>query len=420
MSEIKDWPRVVAHVDMDSFFASIEQRDFPELRGIPVAITNGMRGSCVITRSYEARVFGIKTGMHLKEAKQLCPTLVQRATRPETYAEVSSTITTSLQALTPDIEIFSVDEAFLEFTQCRKLYKNAEELALKIKRIIWEVSHLTCSVGISGDKSTAKFASKRLKPNGFLIIPPQEAEKILAPIPVTDLCGVAKGIARFLAQYGVYHCGDMKKIPVSVLARRFGNIGRRIWMMAQGKDIEMLKQEESAPKTLGHGKVMPPNTQDKTAILMFLNHMAEKVAYRLRKHQLQAQQFFVGIKLETGWIGIKCRATLPTNDGDVIYNMTRSLIEMEWHGEGVFQCQVTALDPMPEDLQGDLFAPQKLYKNDLNHVMDAINERYGMGTLTNGIRMHGLEMPDVIAPAWRPTGHRSNIYATKDRLKKKT
>ncbi len=411
MEQSKPWPRIIAHVDMDSYFASVEQRDFPELRGMPVAVTNGVQGSCIITRSYEARRYGIKTGMRLKEARVLCPDLIQQPSRPEVYAQISIKINQALQTLTPDIEIFSVDEAFLEFTHCRDLYPNMVSLALFIKRIVWEVTELTCSVGISGDKTTAKIASKRFKPNGFCIIAPKDAERILAPLAVTELCGVAKGVSRYLAQYGVYCCGDMKKIPVSVLARRFGNLGRRIWLMAQGKDIEILKQDHPDPKSIGHGKVIPPNTKDKATLLLFLNHMAEKVAYRLRRHTLAAQRFSVGIRMDTGWLTIKCVSTFPTDDGNQIYKMARQLIETSWHGEGVFQCQVTALDPAPRDLQADLFSEVKI-KPSYHTVMDKINARYGMGALTNAIRMQALQMPDVISPAWRPEGHRSTIYRT--------
>lgn len=411
----KKWNRIIAHVDMDAFFASIEQRDFPELRGKPVAVTNGLKGTCIITRSYEARKRGITTGMRLQTARQLCPEIIQRPSRPHIYAEVSSQIIEALELLTPDIEVFSVDEAFLEFTHCRKLYSTPKQLVAKIKLLVWEVSHLTCSVGISGDKTTAKFGSKQNKPNGSTIIPPWKAEKALASIPVTELCGIGKGIGRFLAQYGIYRCKDMKKIPISILGKRFGNLGRRIWYMAQGKDPEPLLKTTNNPKSIGHGKVMPYNTKDKSTILFFLNHMSEKVAQRLRKHKLEAKWFYVGLNTNNNWISIKCQTITATCDGMYIYTMAKQLIETKWNGEGIHQCQITALDPQPTNLQADFFSNYDKKKETLNQILDKINQRFGSNTITNGIRLQKLNMPDVISPAWRPQGHRSNIDFKKNK-----
>lgn len=408
-----DWPKIIAHVDMDAFFASIEQRDFPELRSKPVAITNGELGSCVITRSYEARAYGVKTGMRLKEARKLCPQIIQRASRPYVYSQVSTAIMEALENLTPDIEIFSVDEAFLEFSFCRKLYRSIDELGKLIQYIVKDVAGISCSVGISGDKTTAKFASKRNKPSGLCIIHPSDAEHTLSDIPVTDICGIANGIGRFLAQRDVYHCGDMKKIPISVLGKRFGHIGRRIWLMCQGKDPAPLVKTIADPKSVGHGKVMPPNTNDKTTILFFLSHMANKVGHRLRRHQLQARKFFIGLRTRDDWIATKAKFAQPINDGEQIFKMARMLVENKWQNEGIFQCQITALDPQPENLQCDLFITPEKSRQRINQIVDQIQERYGSNAITNGTRITDLAMPDVIAPAWRPQGHRSNIRQTK-------
>ena len=185
---------MIALVDMDSFFASIEQFDQPELFGRPVAVTNGLQGTCIITCSYEARYWGIKTGMRLKEAKKLCPDIIQRPSRPKRYAEISTKIMRALTSITPDIEVYSVDEAFLELTHCQKIIKSPEVVAKKIQNLVAEVSGLPCSIGISGDKTTAKYAAKQNKPNGTTVIHPELSEEALSDAPVTDLCGIAKGM----------------------------------------------------------------------------------------------------------------------------------------------------------------------------------------------------------------------------------
>ncbi|MBT8448467.1 MAG: DNA polymerase IV, partial [Gammaproteobacteria bacterium] len=184
----------------------------PYWRGRPVAVTNGRQGSCIITCSYEARAFGIRTGMRLKDGLEKCPELIQAPTRPNRYADTSRAIMASLEDISPDIEVFSVDEAFLDLSHCQALYEhNPERVGNAIKQKVFEASGLLCSVGISGDRSTAKWAAKQQKPNGLTIVPPDEVAERLADVPVTDLCGINKGVGKFLAQYGVYRCGDMAK-----------------------------------------------------------------------------------------------------------------------------------------------------------------------------------------------------------------
>ena len=162
--------------------------DYPELYGRPVGVTNGLQGTCIITCSYEARSWGIKTGMRLKEAKKLCPDIIQRPSRPKRYAQISTRIMSALKTITPDMEVFSVDEAFLDLTHCKKIIHSPEQIAKKIQDLVCDVSGISCSVGISGDKTTAKYAAKQDKPYGITIIPPLDAESILENVPVDQLC----------------------------------------------------------------------------------------------------------------------------------------------------------------------------------------------------------------------------------------
>jgi len=280
------WKRAIILADMNAFFASVEQMDHPELQARPIGITNGMTGTCIITCSYEARARGIKTGMRVKEARRLCPDFIQMPARPERYAAVSIAIMAALQGISPDLEVFSVDEAFLDVTHCQRLLGTPEQIARQVKRTIFDASGILCSVGVSGDKTTAKWAAKLNKPDGLTVIPPWEAEARLKDVAVTELCGINTGIGNFLASYGVFTCGDMHRLPISVLARRFGNPGRRIWYMAQGKDPAKVETQVVTPKSIDHGKVVPPNTRDRETLEIYLLHMSEKVAARLRRHRL--------------------------------------------------------------------------------------------------------------------------------------
>lgn len=402
------WPRAIVLVDMNAFFASVEQRDFPELRGLPVAVTNGLRGTTIITSSYEARAYGIRTGMRLKEAWARCPGLIQRPSRPQVYAAVSTAIMAGLHDICPDVEVYSVDEAFLDVTHCQRLHGTPVRIARLVKQRVETISGLQCSIGVSGDKTTAKFAAKLQKPDGFTVIPPWEARERLANVPTTALSGIADGIGAFLASHGVQYCGQMQRLPVSVLARRFGNLGRRIWLMCQGEDPDRIHPEAPPPKTIGHGKVVPPGTRDRGVLLTFFLHMSEKVGARLRRHDMEAQRFLVGWKGDYGWRGDKLRLPTASDDGQAIYRLCQFALETHWRGEPVHQIQVTALDPRPMRQQLDLFAEAGA-GGDKNQVMDAVNARYGEFTLTPARLLERSDMPDVIAPAWKPSGHRKTV-----------
>jgi len=345
---------MIALVDMNAFFASVEQHDHPEWQALPIAITNGVIGSTIITSSYEARAWGVKTGMRLKQARQLCPNLIQAPARPERYAEVSTNIMHAIIDVTPDIEVFSVDEAFLDITGCQHLWGSAHDIGMKIKTCVSEASGVLCSVGISGDKTTAKYAAKLQKPDGLTIIPPWESEERLSKVPVKELCGINHGIGDFLAARGVFVCGDMKNIPVSVLGQRFGNPGRRIWLMAQGKDSDPLELTVPEPKSIGHGKVIPPNTKDRKTLELFYLHMSEKVGARLRKHSLTSQKYYIALYTEQGWVKDTMKTVIASSDSADIYGLCKAFLDQYWQKQlGCFQVQVTATNPLPDKGQID-------------------------------------------------------------------
>ena len=407
------WPRAILLVDMNAFFASIEQVDKPEWQGRPVGITNGMQGTCIITCSYEARAYGVHTGMRVKAARRICPDFIQAPARPQRYAQVSRDIMAALATITPDMEVFSVDEAFLDLTRCQRLWGSPERVAKRVKKLVFAVSGISCSVGLSGDKTTAKYAAKLNKPDGITIIYPHKSAATLAAVPVTELCGINKGVGRFLAGRGVELCADMQHLPISVLGQRFGNIGRRIWLMCQGLDPQPVVQDTAAPKSIGHGKVMPPNTTDTRVMRLYLAHMAEKVAARLRRHQLVAQQFYIGMGGEGGWLGGRYRSRLPSADGAEISKLCAAFLAERWRGEPVHQVQVTALDPGPEAGIADLFEQPSEQRELLNRATDLINSRYGEFALAPAYLMKRSSMPNVIAPAWKPFGHRETILNNK-------
>jgi DNA polymerase IV len=379
MSDNKHWKRAIILLDMDAFFASVEQLYNPDLAGKPVAVLNGQQGSIIITASYEARAFGIKTGMKMREAKQRCPQLIQLSASHNRYGAISAKIMASLQAITPDIEVYSIDEAFLDVTRCQKLHGDPVSIAHHVQACVWEASGLTCSVGVAGDKTTAKLAAGLNKPAGLQVIPPWEVEETLASISVSKLCGIGPAITKFLAKHGVHVCGDMKKVPVSIMTRRFGPFGYRMWMMCQGKDPAPVNTDISPPKSVGNGKVIPPQTRDKNTVLMTFMRMCEKVASRMRKNDLCAQHYLVAMKINfNGWVKHKTRLVIPSCDGHDIYQLCQRLIKDNWHtGVTVQQVQVTALDPRPAGEQTDLFVSPPAEHKSKHEVIDEINSRFG-------------------------------------------
>lgn len=398
------WQRAIVLMDMDAFFASVEQLDFPELRGLPIAVTNGEAGSTIITRSYEARAYGITTGMRFYEAKKICPQLIQRASRSARYAEISCKIMQVLaDEISPEIEVFSIDEAFLDITHSQRLLGEPKVIGEKVRRLVYRISGCTCSVGVAANKAVAKFAAKRNKPNGLCVIEPSEAAAVLADVPVTELCGIGRGIANFLAGYGVFTCGHLAKLPVSVMAKRFGNIGRRLWLNAQGRDLEPLHTEMKLPQTLGHGKILPPHTTNREVVKSYFDRMCERVGRRLRVNQLEAQHFFIAMRIKHwGWVGGKYSVAKATNDQSLIRKLAQQMLRENWLEQTVAQVQVTALNPKPINVQGDLFAELDEKSARKNRVIDQIKDKYGGRSVVTANLVKEDELTQVISPSWRP------------------
>jgi len=406
------WPRAILHVDMNAFFASVEQRDFPELRGKPVGVTNGEVGTTLITCSYEARAFGVKTGMRVYDARRLCPGLIQRPARPKVYAAVSTRIMHALVDVSPDVEVFSVDEAFIDVTHCQRLHGEPKQIAQLARQRIHDVSGgLPCSIGVAGNKSTAKIASDLVKPNGLTLIPPWEARERLDDIPMEKLCGIGPHIAEFLSRYGARTCGDVARLPLTVLGRRYGVTGKYLWLACQGRDTEPLLTGVAPPKSVGHGKVLPPHTAAQPVIEVYLRHMCEKVAARLRRYDMQAGRLYTGLRLEATGEIVDQQFTLAyaTPDGKHLFELARQFLQRRWNGTAVTHVQVTALHLRSASGQFELFAATDARQMRRFGVIDSINLRYGEFTVAPATLLGRSTMPNVIAPAWRPDGHRQHI-----------
>ena len=405
-----NWKKIILHVDMNAFFASIEQRDNVALQGKPVAVTNGKYGSCIITCSYEARAFGIKTGMKFSDAKLLCPKIIRKSSNPKKYADTSTRIMNILQNISPDVEIFSVDEAFVDLTNCKKIYRSPLDVACTIKDKIYSDVSLPCSIGISENKSMAKFAAKLKKPDGITILNIKKAKQVLQNYLVTELCGVSKGIQKFLNAHNVYTCGDMERIPISILGNRYGNVGRKIWLMAQGLDYDSLKQENKLPKSFGHGKVTIPGLKDVYLIKKIFRHMCEKVAKRMRINNFESNKYIIGFKTWDGWYARKFQLAYYTNSGSSIYKLAELILPEIDYNVGINQVQVTASNPKTLDQQLDIFNSVIDSKEQkIDNAIDAIHHKFVNVKVGPRKIIRRSKFPDVISPSWRPTGWKRSV-----------
>lgn len=406
------WPRAFAHVDMSAFFASIEQLDFPELLGQPVAVVNGDAGTTIITSSYEAREFGIKTGTKVRDALEACPHLIVRPARSERYAEISARVMGAMESITPDIEIYSVDECWLELTHALSLYGSMEEVAARIKAAVSQASSgLSCSIGISEGKLTAKFCGE-IEKGGITIVSPLDIPAVIGEARVDEICGIGRNIVKYLNAHGVFFCKDFRNKPASILSRRFGAVGLRLYSTCLGHDPQPLLKPQ-APKSMGHGKVMPPNTKDANLVESTLRYLCEKLAARLRTNAYQAQDFFIGIKLKSGWVGVQQHLSNPTHDSSLIWFLAKTLLDMWDRREGVFKLQVSATRLLPSHIQQlNLFDESKACAQQLriDQIKDAINQKFGSRTIQPGnMLLDPRKNFTVISPAWRPSGVRNTL-----------
>jgi DNA polymerase IV (DinB-like DNA polymerase) len=239
--------RIILHLDMDYFFAQIEERENPQFKGKPVVVgadPKGGKGRGVVsTANYVARKYGIKSGMPISKAYQLCPNAIFLPVNIEFYEKVSKEIMEIVKKYSPVYEIVSLDEAYLDISFCKN-WKEAENLGKKLKKEIFEKEKLTCTVGIGPNKTIAKLAAEKAKPNGLKVVKPDEVEKFLDPLDVDDLPGIGPKTAEKLRKIGINKIFELKKLSKEKLKEMFGKVGERIWERARGIDEEPVSPEE--------------------------------------------------------------------------------------------------------------------------------------------------------------------------------
>ena len=280
---------MILHVDMDAFYASVEERDRPELAGQAVIVGGDPdRRGVVSAASYEARRFGVHSAMPAATARRLCPHGVFLRPRIDHYAAVSREIREIFGRYTPLVEPLSLDEAFLDVGGSEGLFGPAPEIGRRIKQEIREELRLVASVGVAPNKFLAKIASDLEKPDGFVVVEPEGVQAFLDPLPVSRLWGVGKVGGRSLDKLGVRTIGQLRKLPVEVLASKFGGMGEHLGRLARGIDQRPVVPDHQA-KSISHETTFAVDVADREVLRAWLLELVEQVARRLRRHALRAR-----------------------------------------------------------------------------------------------------------------------------------
>ncbi|MDK9716870.1 MAG: DNA polymerase IV [Trichlorobacter sp.] len=405
--------RVVMHIDMNAFFASVEQQANPELQGKPIAVVGASHRTVITTSSYEARKFGVKTGMAIWEGKRVCPDLIIVRGDNKKYTYTSSRIVEMMKQYTPLVEVFSIDEAWLDVTHSLQLFGSAERIAYLLKAQIKQSFGITCSIGIAPNKLLAKLASDMQKPDGLTVIPPDRVAQIIERLPVGDLCGVGKKLQKQLALYfNIHTCGELGRADEKHLAKKFGIIGRQLKQMGQGIDTSPVipQEDEEQVKSVGHSMTPPKDIENRDAILRRLLQLSEMVGRRARRYGLAGKTVSIYVRLGDFFSNFQKQTTLPTpvNLSDDIYQAAIKLFDSMGIDQPIRLLGISISNLHEQQNQQPSLFESDRRKEQLAMAMDAVNNKLGDFSVTYGSLLDSEEKGShVISPAWRPEGIRN-------------
>ncbi|MFO8006926.1 MAG: DNA polymerase IV [Candidatus Brocadiia bacterium] len=391
--------RVIIHVDMDAFFAAIEQRDNPELRGRPVVVGADPKGGAgrgvVSTCSYEARRYGIHSAQPISRAYRRCPHAAFLPVDGEKYSRESRRIREVFRQFTPQVQPVSIDEAFLDVTGSLRIFGGKRALAGRLQERIREETGLSASLGVAPNKLVAKIASDLDKPAGLVVVEPDEVEQFLRPLSIRCLPGVGPKTRKALAALGVETVGDLADLPRRQLEERFGDHGTDLWRKAHGRDDSPVTDGGEA-KSISHEHTFGQDTDDMDHVLRTLMRLCEKTARRMRKAGKVGRTVTTKVRLE-GFETLTRQRTLPepVREATELYAAARRNLEsagvagrrirligvgvsslMEGAGAGAPGRQASLFETGPgraQDLGGKLARAE-----------DAVKDRFGDDALRRG------------------------------------
>jgi DNA polymerase-4 len=375
--------RAILHVDMDAFYASVEQRDNPKLRGKPVVVGGDNRG-VVAAASYEVRRFGVRSAMPMSEARRRCPQLIRVAPRMAHYKAVSTQIFEIFRDYTPLVEGLSLDEAFLDVTASRALHGSAANIAGAVKQRILERTGLTASVGVAANKLVAKIASDLDKPDGMVVVTAENCRELLDPLPVSVIPGIGRQTLTRLHAVSIRTVADLRLAPDSTLEPIFGRFTQRTRERAGGIDNRPVVADREE-KSISAEDTFDVDLADRRDMERELLSLAETTAQRLRKSQLQAGTIQIKIRQADFQTFTRQKSLQPpSNNTEQIFGIVRNLLAT-WllanPGTRIRLLGVGGSKLSPAE-QRDLFASAEEAAPDrVDQTVDKIQERFGSGSL---------------------------------------
>ncbi len=390
------WDKVIMHVDMDAFFAAVEIRNYPELRGKPVIVGGDARfRSVVSTCSYEARKYGVHSGMPITQARKLCPDGVYISGTLNGYTYTSALLQKIFQKFSPIVEPFSIDEAFLDISGCNKLYGSVENLVCQMKEIINDKLSLTGSVGISPTKYLAKMASGENKPDGLTIMDRDDFKKLFYPRPVDALWGVGESTKKALNKIGIITVGDLAKRDKKNLRGHFGKPGESLFTVSHCFDDNEVYSYENRPndKSMSHETTLAVDISEIEKIYATLLWLSDKVALRLRKDNYLGRTISVKVR-SSDFKTITRDKTInrPTDQAKIIYETARRLVPREYGPKvkiRLLGVKVAQLEKKKDSGQLSFLEDKE---NDKMHAestaIDSIRKRYG----NHSIKLAGTKL----------------------------
>ena len=395
------------HIDMNAFFASVEQQANPALRGKPIAVIGSHERTVVTTSSYEARAYGVKTGMTKYEARRLCPHIILVAGDTGRYTDTCRRLVEIYRQYTPTVEVYSIDEAFLDVTGSIQLLGSAEVIAKNIKKEIHKaLGRLTCSIGIAPNKLLAKLGSDMKKPDGLVIIQQEDIGKLLEHLPVQELWGIGPRLEMHLAAVGIKTCGELGRASIHVLKNRLGMIGERLKLMAQGIDDSPVipMEHEADAKSVGHSMTLDRDESNMEALERHILQLSEMVGRRLRRAGYAGRTVALTLRYPDFNTFTK-RSTVGThmNNSIDIYVAAREILNAIRLQQPVRLIGISVCNLTKNTVQIPLFSADRV-KQAATQTMDTINDRYGDFCITWGTLIERYHHKGVISPALRPAG----------------
>ncbi len=375
-----DKSRNIIHLDMDAFYASVEQRDRPELKGRPVIVGGSLERGVVCACSYETRPFGVRSAMAVSRALRLCPGAVVLPVRMARYQEVSEQIFAIFRRYTDRIEPLSIDEGFLDVSGSERLFGAALEIARRIRREVRDETGLAVSAGVAPNKFLAKVASELAKPDGLLEVTPAEVDNFLLPLPVSRIWGVGRVTAERLERRGWHNISDLRKVPLEQLTRLLGAAGEQIYRLARGEDERPVVAGE-AIKSIGAEETFEADLWRLEEQRRELLALAEKVARRLRHRGLVGRCVTLKVKF-ADFTSVSRSQTLERglDSAPAIHAEAVGLLARTDAGRRpvrLLGISLAQLEPR-EAVQAELFGEEaRQRQSSLDQAMDRLRERFG-------------------------------------------